>query len=358
MSRLPSVDGDSGQWGSILNDYLSQSLNPDGTIADITQPLNFVDTGNVQRGQFCSVSGDLWFIVNAYWDPGLQNFYRVDPTHAAFGYQMQAVGLIPGEPDLGYFVAGATMWVAQPESYTIIRGGGDPDGGIFGFVGGWELGWTLTQQRQLTIGGGGMEIDGYGTFPYGRVVNNTTGTLLAKRIIGMMMNAYTDFGGYDDPTQESWYWGYVESYNPAGGGPPYPIVPGTSHWAIVYQPANNNPTSPVWDELLTVQPDGEVLVSINPTAALGVATKQYVDAAASGVASARGGEAFFSGTGSQTAFFQPHGLGHMPSRVHLTPMNQASLGCWYTKDATNVGINFATAPGNGVQIGVSWTAFP
>lgn len=32
MSRLPSVGGDSNDWGNVLNDYLSVSLNTDGTI--------------------------------------------------------------------------------------------------------------------------------------------------------------------------------------------------------------------------------------------------------------------------------------------------------------------------------------
>jgi hypothetical protein len=32
VSRLPTPGGDDGTWGNILNDYLSQSLNPDGTL--------------------------------------------------------------------------------------------------------------------------------------------------------------------------------------------------------------------------------------------------------------------------------------------------------------------------------------
>ena len=34
MARLPVPGGDSGNWGSILNDYLSQALNTDGTLKD------------------------------------------------------------------------------------------------------------------------------------------------------------------------------------------------------------------------------------------------------------------------------------------------------------------------------------
>jgi Repeat of unknown function (DUF5907) len=34
MARLPTPGSDQGQWGQILNDYLSQSHNPDGTLKD------------------------------------------------------------------------------------------------------------------------------------------------------------------------------------------------------------------------------------------------------------------------------------------------------------------------------------
>ena len=32
MTRLPVVGGDDGNWGSLLNEYLAQSHNPDGTL--------------------------------------------------------------------------------------------------------------------------------------------------------------------------------------------------------------------------------------------------------------------------------------------------------------------------------------
>ena len=32
MSRLPSVGGDNNDWGNVLNDFLSVSLDTDGTI--------------------------------------------------------------------------------------------------------------------------------------------------------------------------------------------------------------------------------------------------------------------------------------------------------------------------------------
>ena len=37
MARLPQPGGDAGNWGEILNDYLSQSLHADGTLKDVSQ---------------------------------------------------------------------------------------------------------------------------------------------------------------------------------------------------------------------------------------------------------------------------------------------------------------------------------
>lgn len=37
MVRLPTPGGDQGQWGQILNDYLSVSLNADGSLKPISQ---------------------------------------------------------------------------------------------------------------------------------------------------------------------------------------------------------------------------------------------------------------------------------------------------------------------------------
>jgi hypothetical protein len=359
MARLPIPGGDNGVWGNILNGFLEVEHNADGTLKLRTDgtltnlqanTINFNDTvSTALSGSAQSISGDVWILSNAYWDSNAQEFYRIDITKAAYGLQIQGQGYIPGEVDLGYYVSGTTLWVAQPESYSLIRGGGSLTGEVFSQVGGWELGYTISQQRQMTIGGGGIEIDGYGTFPYGRVVNNTTGTALARNIVGMVRNAYTALDDYDDSTQESWFWGYVDQYDPSNGNA---MISGTNHWSIAYIPANTSPTSGVFDEYLTVSATGVVEVSANPTTTLGVATKNYVDTRM------LGGEAFFTGDGSTTNFLVTHGLGALPSRANLTPLNQASVGCWYTKDSTYLGINYATAPSNGTTIAVSWTVYP
>jgi hypothetical protein len=53
MARLPVVGGDSGNWGSILNDFLEVSLNGDGTI----QPGAVTQAGGLISGQ--AAGGDL-----------------------------------------------------------------------------------------------------------------------------------------------------------------------------------------------------------------------------------------------------------------------------------------------------------
>ena len=42
MARLPQPGGDKGAWGTILNEYLSQSHNIDGTLKD-----GVVTSGNI-----------------------------------------------------------------------------------------------------------------------------------------------------------------------------------------------------------------------------------------------------------------------------------------------------------------------
>ena len=43
MSRLPTVNSDTNTWGEVLNDFLSVSLDTDGTLKDITAPTVLAD---------------------------------------------------------------------------------------------------------------------------------------------------------------------------------------------------------------------------------------------------------------------------------------------------------------------------
>lgn len=44
MSRLPQIGGDDGVWGQILNDFLQQSLNADGTLKAAAAPVQSVNS--------------------------------------------------------------------------------------------------------------------------------------------------------------------------------------------------------------------------------------------------------------------------------------------------------------------------
>ena len=95
-----------------------------GTDLPATNILNFEDVpSDVLRGSVQSIAGDIWILVNATYNTGDQNFYRIDASKPSFGYQIQGQNNIYGEP-----VPGANMWVAQPEAYTLIRGGGSRRG--------------------------------------------------------------------------------------------------------------------------------------------------------------------------------------------------------------------------------------
>lgn len=73
--------------------------------------------------------------------------------------------------------------------------------------------------------------------------------------------------------------------------------------------------------------------------------------------SPRSGTSSFSGTGAQTAFVIPHGLGAVP-RATWNPSSAAGASPFYvTVDATNITVNYVTAPATGTNnVTGTWTA--
>jgi hypothetical protein len=56
MSRLPTPGGDSGSWGTVLNDFLSQALKSDGTLRDaIVGGTNLASDVQAQLGQIATL---------------------------------------------------------------------------------------------------------------------------------------------------------------------------------------------------------------------------------------------------------------------------------------------------------------
>lgn len=54
MARLPQPGGDNGNWGNVLNDYLSQAHKPDGTLKDDSVTSATIADGTVQETQLSS----------------------------------------------------------------------------------------------------------------------------------------------------------------------------------------------------------------------------------------------------------------------------------------------------------------
>lgn len=203
--------------------------------------LNLPEPDGTQRSQIILIEGDTWILANAYWDDVAQDFYRVDKTKAAFGIQLQGKNYIPGEESLGFNVAGLTQWVASPAAYDLIRGGGLTTGNRYATTGGWELGMVMTQERQMTLGGAGIEVDGFGTFPYGRVQHYTINGI---RRTGLLSNAYLDESGRDDPSQSSWGAGFDRSST-------------AEYYKIRRAPAGGSSLN--WVEYLSISQNGEVV---------------------------------------------------------------------------------------------------
>jgi hypothetical protein len=59
MARLPNPGGDDGQWGTILNDYLTQSLKSDGTLKDDIVVAGNVADGALPQAKITNLTTDL-----------------------------------------------------------------------------------------------------------------------------------------------------------------------------------------------------------------------------------------------------------------------------------------------------------
>ena len=95
--------------------------------------------------------GDFWILANASYTATTGRFNRISANRAAWGLEMQGRGLFPGEIDSGWVVWRATG--ATPGDLEISNN--------YGAVGGWELGFDVTSNRDLVVGGGAIEVDGF-----------------------------------------------------------------------------------------------------------------------------------------------------------------------------------------------------
>ena len=91
MSRLPNVGSDDGTWGGILNDYLSVSLDADGTLKSGA----IADASPTNKGKV-QLAGDLAGTASAPTVPGLAGKETTANKGVANGYAaLNGSGRVP-----------------------------------------------------------------------------------------------------------------------------------------------------------------------------------------------------------------------------------------------------------------------
>lgn len=158
------------------------SGNAGVTINDASNALLIgTNTTTTQNFFVQDADGDLWILANASYTASTGRFFRIDTSKPAWGIEMQGRGLFPGEVDSGWVV-----WRASP--------GTNPIDATFGAVGGWELGYDVTSNRDLVVGGSAVEMDGHGSFPFGRFIHST---LSGTPLTGIGRNLYVALDDHD-----------------------------------------------------------------------------------------------------------------------------------------------------------------
>ena len=192
----------------------------DGIASAWVKRLRFkaIDQSATQRTRLFEKDGDFFWAINAGYDEVAGTWSRVDTTKYAYLMELRSENGIPSEP-----VGGIVWWRATPGANPL---------GAYNEVGGWELGFMMTQHRNFVGGGINFELDGSGTPPYGRFTQ-LAGNDLAGGHTLVQRNAWYEGGdswGRDSHTEESaavgldndgdlFVWWYPDSSDPNGGAP-------------------------------------------------------------------------------------------------------------------------------------------
>jgi len=140
-----------------------------------------IDATATQRTRLFEKDGDFFWAINASYDEATDTWNRVDATKYAYLIELRSKNGIPCEP-----IGGIAWWRAVPGSNPI---------GDYTAVGGWELGFMMTEHRNYVMGGMNLEIDGSGSPPYGRLTqigaNDASGTV----VTAMQRNSWYEGSG-------------------------------------------------------------------------------------------------------------------------------------------------------------------
>jgi len=140
-----------------------------------------IDASATQRTQMFEVNGDFYWAVNATYNEGADQWNRVDTAQYAYLIGVHSEGNIPTEP-----IGGVVWWRATPGANPI---------GDWAAVGGWELGYMMTEHRNFVMGGMNLEMDGSGAPPYGRFTQSGSNDASGTVVTAMQRNSWYEGAG-------------------------------------------------------------------------------------------------------------------------------------------------------------------
>jgi len=140
-----------------------------------------IDASASQRTQMFEVNGDFYWAVNATYDESADQWNRVDTAKYAYLIAVHSEGNIPTEP-----IGGVVWWRATPGANPI---------GDWAAVGGWELGYMMTEHRNFVMGGMNLEMDGSGAPPYGRFTHSGSNDASGTVFTAMQRNSWYEGAG-------------------------------------------------------------------------------------------------------------------------------------------------------------------
>ncbi len=140
-----------------------------------------IDAAGTQRTALFEKDGDHYWAINASYDEQAGVWSRIDTTKYAYLIELRSNNSIPSEP-----IGGVVWWRAIPGENPI---------GDYTAVGGWELGFMMTEHRNYVMGGTNLEMDGSGTPPYGRLTQIGSDDASGTVVTAIQRNSWYEGSG-------------------------------------------------------------------------------------------------------------------------------------------------------------------